>query len=138
MRSSKYEKMLWLYDFAGNCPDGFTHADVEAQFGWGRNDFFKVVRDLRLLFKDREITLVCDPQGQGELWRYRLVGSYDEARQWATNRIHDLESRLETVGAVAEAIVNATDGRSIEGRKARKLQRVVGRLIEDLAEIDAS
>lgn len=129
------EKVSLLFDFAATKPEGFTYLDVDEKLGWSRDFFVRVARDLRLMFKGDTITLTCEPGGHGLPWIYKLVGNYDGARPWATNRIGDMESRLETVHAVAETLVNATDGRSQDGRKARKVQRTIGRLIEDLADI---
>lgn len=129
------EKTDQLFDFAANRREGFTYVDVQEEFGWHRNDFLKVVRALRMMFKSDTITLTCEPQGSHQPWLYKLVGTYDDARLWSANRIGDLESRLETVHAVAETLTKSTDGRSPEGRKVRKIERTIGRLIEDLADI---
>ena len=95
----------------------------------------QVVRRLRLVFAGDDINLVCEPQMLREPWVYKLVGNVEDARSWSTNRISDIETRLETIQAVAESLTNATDGRTIEGRKARKIHRTLGYLIGELAEI---
>jgi len=131
------EKIAALYDLAADRPEGFTYIDVEEHLGWGRQTFFGVVRQLRLVFADDEINLICEPDGYLEPWRYKLVGNVDAARGWSTNRIGDIETRLETIQSVAETLTKATDGRTIEGRKARKIHRTLGYLIGELAEIAA-
>lgn len=126
-----------LYDFAVSKPDGFTYADAVEEFGWDRAYFFAVVREVRLDLAGDSITLPCVPQGHGELWLYTLIGGSDESgKKWQQNRIGDTESRLQTMEAVSSAIARDTDGRSVVGKKARKISRVIGRLIEDLDEIN--
>lgn len=130
------EKAGMLFDFAVAMPDGFSYADVYHRFGWHRTSFMKTVRGLRLMFAGDRITLVCEPSNRPNAPHvYRLVGTYDAARPWVTNRVTNLESQLETVHAVAMTLTNATDGRTAEGRKVRKIERTIGRLIEDLADM---
>lgn len=123
-----------LYDLAADRPDGFTVTDVHQELGWPYGHIRMAIRDLRLLMEDDTISLVCDPQGKGERWLYRLVGTLEEGSPWIANRERDMLSRLQTVHAVASSIVNATDGRTITGRKAALTKRIVGRLLEDLSD----
>lgn len=127
-----------LYDFAAARPDGFTFDDVHAEFGWERSYFSRVSRRVRIIFAEDEINLVCTPQGKCEKWKYELVGNYAAALPWQANRLGDLESRLETVHAVAASIVKGTDGRSTEGRKAKKIEVGVRHLMEQLDQIDVA
>jgi hypothetical protein len=132
------EKASELWDFAVSHPEGFTWADARKAFPWAaeRSRFFATVRVLRTtLGAEDTINLICDPQGPGELWRYRLVGTYNEARPWNAGRLGDMEARLETIAGVSRSLVAATDGRSTEGRKARLISKIVGRLVEDLREL---
>jgi hypothetical protein len=129
------DRVTDLFDYAVAHPNGFTKDDIEADLGWEPATTQWVARNLRLTFADDDINLVCEPQGQGERWLYKLVGNPDDARIWATNRTADLESRLRTMAAVASSLENATDGRTVEGRKARKIHRSLARLVEDLEDI---
>jgi hypothetical protein len=131
------EKMGRLFDYAASQPEGFTYRDVETELGWQRPEFIKVARRLRLLLgNDDNINLVCDSQGRHQPWRYRLVGNFDQSRDWSRNRVDDAEARMQTISAVLDSIVRATDGRGRDGRRARIMQRAVIRAREDLAEID--
>jgi hypothetical protein len=65
-----------------------------------------------------------------------LTGDYDEVAPWHHNRIHDCESRLETIENVARSIVLATDAKTVEGRKSRLMVKVIHRLREDIGDID--
>jgi hypothetical protein len=128
-----------LYDFAANKPEGFTWADVEREFGWSRPHFFKVVRRLRLDLGADEINLVCTPKDFRGLWLYELVGDYESAAFWASNRIGDMEARLGTIKNVAGSVETATDGRTVEGKIARKIHNTVSYLLVELSDLrDAS
>jgi hypothetical protein len=92
---------------------------------------------LRLLLgNDDQINLVCDPQGTGQPWLYRLIGDVDGARSWVANRLRDSETRIGTIRAICSSLVSATDGRSADGRRARIMDKGLTRILEDLAELD--
>jgi hypothetical protein len=124
-----------LFDYAVSKPEGFTYEDVEQDLGWPRERFFSVTRRFRRMFAEDQINLVCEPQEQREPWLYKLVGKYDDARLWATNRVEDLVSRTHTIHSVSRTLTNATDGRSTEGRKARLIERKMRQLIEELGDL---
>lgn len=131
------EKMGRLFDYAAEHPDGFTYRDVENDLGWSKPYFIKVARQLRLMLgNDDTINLVCDVQGRWQPWIYRLVGNFDHSRGWCRNRTDDAESRLATIGSILASVLNATDGRSRDHRRAKIMQRAISRAREDLAEID--
>jgi hypothetical protein len=131
------EKMGRLFDYAVDHPEGFTYQDIEKDIGWRRTEFFKVTRQLRaLLGNDDQINLVCNVQGQHEPWLYRLVGNFEDSREWNRNRVDDAESRMATIGAVLTSVVKGTDGRSRDGRRARIMELAIRHAKENLAEID--
>lgn len=98
--------------------DGFTNEQAMSYLGCALDQFNRAVRTLRAR-STGDVTLVCTPQAQGDLWQYRLVGSYAEAETWIKNRQRDSLTRVRTMESVALVMVNATDGRSVEGRVAR-------------------
>ncbi len=126
------DKVTALFDYAVSKPEGFTYVDVKQDIGWGRPEFFQVVRAMRMVWANDTITLPCDPQGVREPWLYRLVGLPEEARDWQLNRLEDCRSRLKTIEAVSLSIVNGTDGRTIEGRMARLIETTARHLGEQL------
>lgn len=136
--SSLDDKAGDLSDYAIGHPNGFTADRACADLGWEYPDFIRVVRRVREIFSGDtdEWTLICEPQGQNEQWRYRWTRGYEEAKFWLANRTGDTDSRLNTMLMVARTTMSAEDGRSISGRKARKRVKMFSRLIEDLAEID--
>jgi len=127
------ETVALLFDFAASKPDGFTLPEASVALDVDERQMPRFVNALRREFAEGDINLVCDPNGKNEKWVYRLVGRPEDAQAWHSNRIGDMESRLETLQSVAHSMVNATDGRSIAGRKARLIDRALSRLIEDLA-----
>jgi hypothetical protein len=121
-----------LFDYAVVHPEGFTNEEASRDLGWTLSGFNVVARALRLILADDTITLVCDPTEQNQRWRYKLVGTYTDARGWSSNRLRDLEARLETIQAIAQTMVKATDGRTTTGRKATLILAVVGALRQQL------
>lgn len=125
-----------LFDFAADKPDGFVVQDVLDDLEFTRAQFYKAVRALRLILADDSINLICDQQGFGAPHTYRLVGTFEKAGPWVRQRMRGIESQLESVLAATSSIVNASDGRTLDGKKARLVNRHVGRLIEDLGDLD--
>lgn len=134
-KRSKFEGAL--FDYATGKPDGFTNVQAMRDLGLKLYEFNKAKRDVVLAFEDDSCTLICEPNGKGQPWVYRLVGDWDGAEPWATNRSKDLSGRLRTCAAMAQSIVQGTDGRTPEGKSARRFARRVTFLRDeslDLAE----
>ncbi len=125
-----------LFDFAVAHPDGFKNSDFMTDADVTLDDFNKATNGLRAVLSDDTITLVCEPAGASEKWTYRLVGQVEEGSAWVQNRLKDAESRFKTLASVSQALVNATDGRTADGRRARIINKAVSRLLEDLAELE--
>lgn len=127
-----------LFDFAAAAPDGFTIDDACHHLRCTRAQVRDAIRQLRLALADDTINLICEPASYLEQWTYRLVGNYDDAKGWAANRISDCRTRMVTIKGVAASVVLGTDGRTIEGKQAKKIARTLGFLIEELADIDGA
>jgi hypothetical protein len=125
-----------LFDFAAEQAEGFLATEAEADLGFTHAQFAKATRALRLILADDSINLICLQQGFGKPKRYHLVGTFEKAGPWVRERMRGIESQLESVLALSTSLVNASDGRTTEGKKARLVARHVGRLVEDLGEID--
>jgi len=138
--STTAEKASQLHDFALRHPDGFTYYDARREFPWARAraKFFRVVRVLRLALaaQDEGVTLPCEPQGPREAWLYRLTSEYEHGQPWTTNRIGDMETRLETVEAVSQVLVSSLDPSDPDWRRARKIYSTVSYLRAELADLD--
>lgn len=136
--TNKAELVDKLGDFALDHPEGWTISEAASGLKWPKHKVRQVIRDLRDLFgEDKDVNLVCEPDGWGE-WVYRLTGKLDEARWWISNRIADSDRRIRTILAVNRSIVAATDGRTIEGKRARLTVKYLERLVEDLSDLDGS
>lgn len=125
-----------LFDFAVARPDGFTNADFMGEYDVSLKTFNQTANKLRAILADDTINLVCDPDGSRSKWQYRLVGSVENGSPWVQNRLKDAESRFSTISAVVRSLVKATDGRTVDGRKARLMDKSMRRLLEDLSEVN--
>lgn len=115
--------VLYLFDLLTAGPQ--TYQTVEAELGWDRGRFYKVVQGLRdfCAENDDTITVLNEPQGGNAPHLYTLTaGNYVGESAWAGNRISDLRRRLDTFLSVAKVAVNATDGRTNDGKAARILE----------------
>lgn len=122
-----------LFEILVDNPQGLTIDEMQVLMHATYQVVRKAINDLRAYLGEYdEFNLICNPQGGGERWLYELVGDYDGMRPWAANRVMDTETRLRTQASVSGAVVRGTDGRSIEGKKARLMHRSLTRLVEDL------
>lgn len=126
-----------LFDFSTDHAT-FTYEDACRAFGWPRTYFYKVVRRLRRILGEDEITLTCKTQGPYEPWLYSLVATIEGHEFWIGNRIKDAETRFLTMESTMRSIVGATDGRSMEGRKARRIEMSLRHLREELALLEVA
>jgi len=124
-----------LFDFAAAHRRGFTYEDVSRRLHWPYPAFMGAVRRVRRILGNEDQTLLCTPQGSGERWLYQLTSDPKVHRTWTRFRLKSIESSLETTERAATTIMRATDGRTVDGRKARLIERSVRHLREDLAAI---
>lgn len=129
------ERVDLLFDLLNEHPQGVTLAEIMPAIQVrDKSHANRVIRAFRLMFAKEKVNLTATPQGPGEEWLYTLGA---EPEVWAANRVGDTESRLETMAAVMQSVVNATDGRTLVGRKARKMEVAFRHLQEDLDSIAA-
>lgn len=139
-------KRLWinvmadaLLEYAKSKPNGFTWVQAARHLGIKeRSVFYGVVQQVRLDLADDEMTLTCAPEHGRGPWTYRLVGMYEDAEAWATNRIGDAETRLHTMASYMAPVVRTTPDNTLDGQKARLIERGVRHLHEDLEALRAS
>src|SRR6516225_3921541 len=108
-----------LFDYSVGKPEGFEAAIAETDLQWTHRVFTRAVRSLRLILGADDINLICTPQGFGKPMLYQLVGNLEKAGPWVAGRLRSLESQIETVYSVSTSLANGTDGRTVEGKKAR-------------------
>lgn len=136
MSAKREARMTRLFDYAVKRVNGFTIYQAAEELEMRVMHVRLAIYDLRRVFlSDDQINLVCQPENGHGPWTYRLVGSQEQAEFWVRNRTDDAETRLVTIASVCRSIVNATDGRSSDGRRARIIFRHVERAREDLAEL---
>lgn len=125
-----------LFTLLADKPDGMTTPQMSKKTGWPVHRVENAIRALRLILMDDEITVTCEPQGQGESWVYRLVGTVHDGTWWLAYRVGSVEAQLETMYAVTSSLMNASDGRTPPGKKIRLISSTVRFLLEQLREID--
>ena len=131
------------FDVLVEHPNGLTVDEVAYHLDVTRARAYRVLRQLRKTLADQDDTLalVCDPQGQRERWCYRLLDGAalvdPEQTVWMKNRVGDMVSRIETLNEMAHIAVVATKGNTRDGRIARLVKRHLGRLLEDVSEVQA-
>lgn len=138
--SSRDVQLTALFDLlVRSSPQGVTILDIMDDLGVGKRVADALVHDLRMLMEsDPDVNLVSEPQDGDTRWSYSLVGTVDGASFWVGNRLGDAETRLRTLIAVMAPIVASTDGRTLDGRRARIMHRAATRALEDLADLSSS
>lgn len=140
--TARDERALALFELVKACPDGVTVDEIADHLDVPYKEANDVIRHLRRhLGRLDSIWLIATPQGKGERWLYSLSGismldAADPDGRWIANRVRDAETRIEIMLSMMDAAVRGTNGRTVEGRKSRVMQRAFTRLREDFAEID--
>lgn len=129
------DRVTRMWDFLVGRPEGATIVELAADQELPVRNTQDVVQALRdLLGGGDTINVVCDrdPDTPNGRWIYRLVGTPDGSREWQANQLAHLERRLITSEDIATSMVEATDGRTVQGRKARVIKLHMSRCLEDL------
>lgn len=124
-----------LLVFAMEHTDGYTWEDAAAEFSWSRRRVGQATHTLRVILATEPENLVCEQETPLRPWVYRLTDEKGHTRAWASNRVLDLETRLETMLGVAQSTVKATDGRTDPGKRARVMERGIRHILENLADL---
>jgi len=125
-----------LFDYAVTQPEGFTNVEAAKALEISVDRFNRAVHRIRIMLADDDsINLIATREFPQQPWRYQLVGTLAESLWWISNRERDSETRLRTMAAVMKSIVNATDGRTVEGKRARMIYKALSRLVEDLDDL---
>lgn len=136
-RPERIEKVEQVFDYLAGHPDGATGDEMAAWLEVSKSTIQRVVHDLRIVLGGTDsITVTCEALGlPTEPHTYRLVGNLEDATGWLSARILEQEVRLETIEYSTASLVTGSDGRTLEGKKARKIHRTLKYLREELAEI---
>lgn len=118
-------------------PNGFRPWDVMRDLGWDYQQFAAAVRTVRKNSPEFGWTISCTPTPTGTGgWLYKLAKLPGEMREWVGRRFVSIDSQLQTVEASMTLAVMSSDGRTLEGRKARKSLRTIKYLRAELADYD--
>lgn len=125
-----------LFDYLVSRPWGVTLDQIKSHLRTTTKNAESAVRDLRLWCDDTgdTINVICDNDGINP-GNYRLAGGSD-ARPWQRQRLKSMESQLETMVAVSSSVARGVDGRTTEGRKARRIRDGAETILRDLNWID--
>jgi hypothetical protein len=125
-----------LFDLLVALPDGVTVDDIKVALACSHRQANDAVHDLRLFLGSfDDVNLPANPNGPRERWTYVLVGNLDGCREWMANRVGDTHSRIRTMQAMMASCVQASDGRTVDGKRARVIERALRRLLEDLDDL---
>lgn len=129
-----------MFDMLYAAPDGLTLQQMALMMNVSVDHTGHIVQMLRDELADDTINVPCDPDPANPRGPhlYRLVGSMDAASPWLARRVLYCERAIRTTHAIASSLTNGLDGRSKQGRRARLLKKGLGRLIEDLDELNNS
>lgn len=124
-----------LFDFLADTMDRWvTRQEVADHLNMSPRSIDRVVRDVRILLGATDSITVAARTNPGG---YKLVGTYEDAREWVTGRLSDAEVRLESIRYSMQALVTGTDGRTMDGKKARLIEMTTRHLVEQLQAMDA-
>jgi len=134
-----HDRALELFELLVDNPDGVTKPEIDAHLGCSAKAGRSAIRALRNELSDGDtINVITNPTPRGDgPYVYTLVGSFtDEARAWFGASSKQIDTRLDLMLWVSQSLAKATDGRTVEGRKARIRVKAFARLIEDLADAE--
>lgn len=120
-----------LHAHACAAVEGATLAEVSNAIRWARERFAE---------GSGEFNVVCVPLSgvpATSRFRYALVSSQEAAEPWVRIRVNDATARITTLVNVLGPVVRATDGRSLDGRRARLIETGVRHIQENLENLVA-
>lgn len=125
-----------VFDLLADAPNGLTIEELAAAMQTSLRAAQQAVHDVRMQLGGRDsINVVANP-GRGR-WRYRLKGTYAEAAPWLRNRLQDLETRVDTIHAVASSIARNPYLEGDDRRKADLIESTLAQLQEALGPLNA-
>ena len=127
MMHAREDRRDSLFDLlSDHIHDGVTIPGVCESLGCSQRQAYQAVRDLRHFLRDDSINVTCNPDRDTPRgpWVYMLIASFSQAGAWPGRREDFLQAELETMHAFACSMVNETDGRTAEGRRAPDLAEV--------------
>lgn len=122
-----------FYDLLVAEPDGLDKHQIASKLGVPVRVVVPILRKLRLILGGGDsINIPWRSEGRRRI--YFLTGQIEQGQQWQAARISKKLADLEVDLAWWRSMVEATDGRTVDGKKARLALRHQQRLFEDMSE----
>jgi hypothetical protein len=126
-------RITQLVTYISDNPDGVTVDGMQAELGLDYSTTRKLIHAVRIYLRDSGFDLCCNPSTiRRGRWIYYFTGDWQEGNQWLSFRLRDTQGRIKTVEAVMTALFSKLDGRSSEGRAAKRCLISVRHLEENL------
>ncbi|SRR6266536_2615957 len=135
--SRNVETTLSVFDYLMLHPEGVISGDAADTLDLSPAQFRRAVSGIRAAGIEYGWTVVCEPTGTFGGWSYKLARIYGDAREWVGIRTEDITTRLATLENALAVTIEHTDGRSADGRAARRAHRRIRYLREELADVEA-
>jgi hypothetical protein len=113
-------------------PDGMDKRQIAAKLSVPVRVVVKIIRKLRLILGAGD-SINVPWRADGRRRVYFLAGQVDLGQQWQGARIAKKLADLEIDLAWWRSMVEATDGRTLDGKRARLALRHQQRLFEDIS-----
>lgn len=123
-----------LFDALADHPDGFTIHEISALLEIPRQTANMVIRTLRLTLGQGD-SITVPYRVDGRQRRYFLASQVEALVERNNIRQTTYASNMETEIAMWQAVKAQTNGRTVEGRKARLYLKYWTRLSEDINEL---
>jgi hypothetical protein len=133
------DRVTQLFELLAAAPDGLTKPQIAYLMTLSIDRVEQVVHDLRIeLGGGDTVTVPCDPDpdNPGGPWIYKLVGNITDAKEYFGYRVRGLEAEMVTMYAMTESLLRSADKRTRDGRQLGAIHRHLGRMLEDLEEIN--
>lgn len=118
-------------------PDGLTTPELAAATGIGETNLSGIVGDLRRVFAEDDSINVITFIGNDGAWRYKLVGDVDSESEWFMQWMRKrARSTLSTTSGVFDSLAMGLDGRTAEGRWAKRVNRQLVAMVAELDDLE--
>lgn len=124
-----------LLQYAMAHRQGWTKQQAADDLGYSMSSINQALMHVRRNLAVTTLNITSErPPGWGPQV-FSLVDTALDTNTWDVDRTKDLRGRITTAHAVAQSGVNASDGRSVDGRTARLIEKALRRLLEDVEDL---
>ena len=125
-----------VFDLLAAAPNGLTIDEMATTMNISLRAAQQALRDVRIQLGTTDAINAVATPGRGR-WRYSLEGTYAEAGPWLRNRLRDLETRVETIHAVATSITRNPYLDSGDRHKVDLIESTTAQLLDALGTLNA-